>query len=111
MLVELSVVEQRYHAVMEVLAGIPSPTSPPATGCPDNRSTPGSPVTVNTVSRAWPTDPTDRTPAPTKPVDRSRPSSANYAAPTPSGDHGAWSTSWTAGRSPPCPPGPRSTGS
>ena len=42
MLVELSVVEQRYHAVMEVTpAAFPSSRSPSAMGCPARRCMPG----------------------------------------------------------------------
>jgi hypothetical protein len=41
MLVELSVMEQRYHAVMEVVSGAPVSEVPAVTGYPGRRCTAG----------------------------------------------------------------------
>ncbi len=87
-----------------------SPRSPSASGSPDRAFTPGSPATSKVAFPRWPIDPTGRRAAPTRPTQRRRPPSANFAGSTRGGGHAGSAISWAGPDSSRFPPARPSTG-
>jgi hypothetical protein len=86
MLVELSVMEQRYHAVMEALAGgVPIVEVAARYGSPARACTPGSAATATAGCPGWRVARTVRTPSPTNSPPRSRRGCASFDGPSPLG--------------------------
>ena len=92
MLVELSVMEQRYQAVLAVAQDGWKVEVAERLGV-SRRSTPGSSATSREVWLLWPTDRIGQRPALTRSLPRSRRRSASSDGSTRDGDHGGSATS------------------